>query len=391
VSLIGLILKEIGRRKTGFLLACFAVAFATAGVVFTETVSSAFEDAMRRVTKKMGTNILVLPSGVDPNAFWSGDTGTKLMKESLVKKLGESKINADHYIGKLQQKVMIDGHRAVLTGAMAEVGNVGKKKPWKKPLMAEVPSGECVLGKVIAERLGENGKVGASVGIQGKSFKVKKVFKHRGPVEDVRVFINIRDAQEMMGVGEKIHAVDALGCLCALDDYGGMVFTDIEQDIESALRDDQTVTATTYVSIAAARLETRLGAGLTRWLTFGVLSALAVLVIAFYMLSDVRARREELGMFLAVGFGPGRLITMFLAKLALIAILGAAIGFFAGSLGATRLVDPELYAKVAIRPKILWKLSAWSIAGALAISVLAGFFPTLLAARTDPADVLRKN
>jgi putative ABC transport system permease protein len=391
VNLISLIFKEIVRRKTGFLLACFAVTFATAGVVFTETVSTAFVDAMRRVTKKMGTNILVLPSGVDPNAFWSGDTGTRLMDESLVKKLGESKINADHYIGKLQQKVAIDGHRAVLTGAMAEVGNVGKMKPWKKPLMALVPRGECVLGNVIAERLGAQGKVGARLKIQGKSFTVKKVFKHRDPVEDVRIFINIRDAQEMMGVGRKIHAIDALGCLCAIDDYGAKIFTDIEQDIETALRKQQTVTATTYLSIAAARLETRLGADLTRWLTVGVLSALAVLVIGFYMLGDIRARREELGMFLAVGFGPGRLITMFLAKLVLIAALGAAIGFAVGSLGATKLVDPELYAKVAIRPKVIWRLFVWSVVGSLLVSLLAGIVPTLLAARTDPAEVLRKS
>jgi hypothetical protein len=313
------------------------------------------------------------------------------MDEGLVAKLGGSKINADHYIGKLQQKITVAGHRAVLTGAMAEVGNVGKQKPWKKPLMAEVPRGECVLGAAVAERLGPAGKPGAEVEIQGRSFRVSKVFKARGPVEDVRVFVNIRDAQEMMGVGRKIHAVDALGCLCAIDEYGGKVFTDIEQDIESALRDEQTVTATTYLSIASARLETRLGAGLTRWLTVGVLAALAVLVVGFYMLGDVRARREELGMFLAVGFGPDRLVTMFLAKLALIAVIGAVIGFAAGTLGATRLVDPELYAKVAIRPRTVWTLAAWSVAGALVVSMLAGILPTMLAARTDPADVLRKN
>jgi putative ABC transport system permease protein len=391
LSLIALIIKEIGRRKAGFLLACCAVAFATAGVVFTETISRAFVDAMRRVTKKMGTNILVLPSGVDANAFWAGDTGTKLMDESLVQKLGRSKINADHYIGKLQQKVSIDGHRAVLTGAMAEVGNVGKMKTWKTPLMAEVPSGECVLGAMIAERLGPRGKPGAQLEVGGRTFKVKKVFKSRGPVEDVRVFINIRDAQEMMNAPGKIHAIDALGCLCAIDEYGARIFTDIEQDIESTLRKDQTVTATTYVSIASTRLEARLGAGLTRWLTVGVLSALAVLVVAFYMLSDVRARRDELGMFLAVGFGPARLVTMFLAKLTVIALIGAAIGFLAGTLGAIRVVDPEIYAKLAIRPKPLWMLSVWSLAGALGVSVVAGIVPTMLAARTDPAEVLRKS
>ncbi|MHC4916241.1 MAG: ABC transporter permease [Planctomycetota bacterium] len=391
MNIISLILKEIARRKIGFLLACCAVAFAAAGVVFTETVSRAFVDAMRRVTKKMGTNILVLPSGVDPNAFWAGETGTKLMDESLVTTLGNSKINADHYIGKLQQKVSVDGHRAVLTGAMAEVGNVGKKKPWKKPLMAEVPSGHCVLGAMIAERLAEKGKVGAEISVGDRTFKVKKVFKPRGPVEDVRIFINIRDAQEMLGCGPKIHAVDALGCLCAIDEYGAKIFTDIEQDIEGTLRDEQTVTATTYISIAATRLETRLGAGLTRWLTVAVLSALAVLVVAFYMLSDVRARRDELGMFLAVGFGPGRLVTMFLAKLVLIAVVGAVVGFAVGTLGATRLVDPEIYAKVAIRPKPIWMLSVWSVTGALGVSLLAGVLPTMLAACTDPAEVLRKS
>ena len=80
----GLVVKEIARRKAGFVLACLAVALATAGVVFTQTLSSAFEEALRRITKDMGRNIAVVPAGADATALSAGESGTLLMDEALV-------------------------------------------------------------------------------------------------------------------------------------------------------------------------------------------------------------------------------------------------------------------------------------------------------------------
>jgi putative ABC transport system permease protein len=391
VNLLQLVFKEILRRKTGFLLACAAVAFAAAGVVFSETISKALQDAMRRVTKNLGTNILVLPSNIDANAFWAGQDGRRLMDQSLVTKLAESKIPADHFIGKVQQLISVDGNRAVLTGTMVEVGNVGRRKPWKKPMIAAVDPGKCVLGSAIAETLGKAD--GDFLTILGLKLQVHKVERSKGPIEDVRIFIAISEARQLMKIPPgKIHAIDALGCICAIGEYGPQTFPQIEQQIEKLLvEDNQTYAATTYTSIASTRMEARLATELTRQITVGVLSTLALLVVAFYMLSDVKARREELGMFLACGFGPGRLLFLLIGKLLLVAVIGAIIGFGAGTLAATDIIDPQIYAKFALRPKPDWMLFLWTLVGTTGVSLIAGVIPALLAVATDPAEVLRKN
>ena len=391
MNLIALVFKEIGRRKAGFALACGAVALAAAGVVYTETVSSAFVDAMRRVTKKMGHNILVAPKGVDANAFWAGESGVAEMDQDMVRKLAESTVSAEHFLGKLQVRIEIDGNRAVLTGTMREIGSVLKAKPWKKAMSSETPRGKCFLGSAIAARLGEKGQVGRTLtldgpGFTGRDFEIVKVLKTKSPGEDSRIFVNIADAQEMLGKPGRIHAIDALGCMCPIDRSGPSYLQEIERQIEELLPGTD---ATTYTSIASARMEARLGAGLTRWLTVGALSVLALLVMGFYLLSDVRERREELGMFLAVGFGPGKLVVMYMAKLCLIAVVGAALGFALGTVGAL-LTPVELLSKVAIRIAVVWPTALWSLVGALGVGLVAGILPTIAAARTDPAEVLRK-
>ena len=390
MSIFTLILKEISRRKAGFALACGAVALAAAGVVFTVTVNRALSEATRKNTLRMGTNILILPRKVDAAAFGRGESGVMEMKEDMVRKLAESKVPADHYIGKLQVRTKVNGQDALLTGVMREIGAVGKRK--KKPMGWDVPRGECYLGWSAAKRLGDDGEVGAKLSIMDREFRVGRIIESVSYVDDERIFINIRDAQELLGKPGRIHAIDALGCVCPIEGFDRYYLSGIERLIEVTLNkaSDMKVKVTTYRSIAEVRTQVRLGVGLVGTMTAGALLVLALLVVTFYMLGDVRARREELGMFLAVGFGPGKLVTMFLAKLVLVALVGAVLGFAIGSAGA-KYIDPGYYAKVNIKPQVLWDTAVWAILGALGVSLLAGIIPTLLAVRTDPAEVLRKN
>ncbi len=390
MSIFSLILKEISRRKAGFALVCGAVALAAAGVVFAVTVNRAYEDATRRNTLLTGPNLLVLPQQADAVAFWRGESGTLEMDEGLVKKLAASNVSADHYVGKLQMRTKINGKEILLTGVMREIGAVGKKK--KKPMGWDVLPDECYLGWYAAKRLGDAARVDATLNIMGRKFRVARLLESTSFVEDERVFVNLKDAQEMLGKSGRIHAMDAIGCLCPIDEFGKHYLSDIERAIEKSLNEGSgaAVEAYTCRSMAEVRVNTRIGGKIVGIMTASGLMVMAVLVMLFYMLGDVRARREELGMFLAVGFGPGKLVAMFLTKLVLVALVGAVLGFAVGSAGA-KYIDPGYYAKVNIKPRILWDTAVWAIVGALAVSLVAGIIPTLLAVRTDPAEVLRKN
>lgn len=401
MSTLGLVLREITRRKAGFVIACLAVAVAATGVVYTQTLSRAHVDALRRITVNMGSNILIVPAKADSSAMALGASGEVTMDDSLVAKIAASDVLAEHYVGKLQQRVdLTPGRAIILTGVMEELGSVGREKKQKAPLGYRVPVGKCFLGAAVAQRLGEKGKPGEKLTLMGREFEIAQVpgkeqgkdvmldaVKPMEPVEDLRVFINIRDAQELFNLPGQIHAIDALGCICPLGESKPTFLKDIAASIEKQLPGTK---AYTYRAKADARLKARQGTERASQLIVGALAVMAVLVIFFYLYSDVRERREELGMYLAVGFSPLRLAGMFLAKVLLVALIGAAIGYAAGSIGALY-IDAEKFATVGIRPQMDWVSALLAAGGALVISALAAVIPVLAAASTDPADVLRKN
>jgi putative ABC transport system permease protein len=382
MTVLELVYKELLRRKGGFLLACSAVALAGAGVVFTQTFNTGVTDAMRRITKSLGTNVLILPVETDVGSFWQGYAGAGEMPESYVQKIARSKVAAEHFIGKLQKRIELGGRSAVLCGISGEVGRVGMMKK-SMPSAYRPREEECYLGSSLAQRL--DAAVGQQVEVEGRSFRVGRVLKPVAPVEDITVFVNLHVAQEMMGKPGIISGMEALGCLCAIPEIGDTRYiTDVEMQIRNALPGTQVAS---YLRIARARLAARHATGLAGRMTVWTLAALALFVIAFYLYGDVRDRHAEIGMFMAMGVRPRRVALIFLTKLAVIAVIGGAVGFALGSFAAIK-IGPSAMGLIAIRPKVVWSTAMWSVAGALVLALLAGFLPTLMATRTDPAEVL---
>jgi ABC-type lipoprotein release transport system permease subunit len=383
VTVAELTAKEIFRRRGGFLLACSAVALAAAGVVFTQTFNSGLIDAMRRITKSLGTNVLILPVETDVGSFWQGYEGAGDMPESYVEKIANSRVSADHFIGKLQKRIELKGRAAVLCGVKGELGRIGMRKKKPMPTAYKPPRGECYLGSSLAKRL--DAKVGADLEVEGRHFKIGRILKAVAPVEDITVFVHLKEAQEMMDKPGVISGIDALGCLCPVPEVGDVRYlTDVEMQIRNELPGTQVIS---YLRIAQARLEARHATSLAGRMTVWTLAALAIFVIAFYLYADVRDRHAEIGMFMAMGLKPRRVALIFLTKLAVIAIVGGAIGFAIGTLAAIK-IGPSAMGLIAIRPRVVWSTALWSMAGALALSMVAGFLPTLIATRTDPAQVL---
>jgi ABC-type antimicrobial peptide transport system permease subunit len=135
--------------------------------------------------------------------------------------------------------------------------------------------------------------------------------------------------------------------------------------------------------VTAALSQERLVAMLSGF--FGALALLLAGVGLYGVTSyGVERRRTEIGIRLALGADPGRVLGLVLSRVAWLVALGVAAGAIAG-LWASRFIATLLF---GLEPRDPWTFVVAALILA-AVGALAAWLPALRASRTDPALVLR--
>jgi putative ABC transport system permease protein len=137
--------------------------------------------------------------------------------------------------------------------------------------------------------------------------------------------------------------------------------------------------------VDAALVQERIVAILSGW--FSVL-ALLLSALGLYGVTSyaVNRRRTEIGIRMAIGAAPARVVRLVLARVTILLGLGVVIGAGA-SVWASRLVAALLYGLEPRDPVTLVS----SAAVLAAVGALAGWLPAYRASRIDPAEVLRES
>jgi ABC-type antimicrobial peptide transport system permease subunit len=114
--------------------------------------------------------------------------------------------------------------------------------------------------------------------------------------------------------------------------------------------------------------------------------------IALLGFTNVRARREEIGVLRTLGVSAKGILAMFLSRHILVGVLGGALGFCAGVLAAVYFGAALEDTRIGITDMDLSVISllVLSVGGAAVLALIAGWIPTLTAIRQDPAEVLRE-
>ncbi len=243
-----LVIREICHRKLSFLMGVISVTTAVACLIGAQALLQAdrvitehllaqkqsevalaiaaregvvkqagadLEDAMRKHMLGLGFNILILPQAQSRSELLlNGMTAT--MPESYVDKLGQSDIvTVNHLLPSVTRRVLWpeQDREVILIGTRGEVPIQHRES--KKPLLEEVAEGKMVVGYEIGKELGL--KVGDTVLFQKQELTISATHPARGSSDDVTVWINLRQAQEVLGMQNLINAILALECECAGD------------------------------------------------------------------------------------------------------------------------------------------------------------------------------
>lgn len=424
MNLSRLVFREIRHRKPSFALGVLSVSVAVAFLVAslailqkhdarTEQIIAAkaveieqqmakLEDDYRKVMLKMGFNVMILPKDQNLSDLYADDFASKYMPEEYATRLAKSRVaTINHLLPSLQQKVKWPEYqRTVLL--MGVRGEVYLQSAQQKPLLDAAAPGTMILGQELARSFPL--KVGDKTKLMGREFTVAKINPERGNKDDITVWINLAEAQELLDKRGLINGILALDCTCDTVDR----LARIRSEIARILPDTQIIE---YASQALTRAEARQRAATEAQTSIQrekegraklrrereALAAVLVPVvvvgsavwIGLLALANVRDRRGEIGILRALGLQTRQILLIFLGKAVVIGLGGAAFGYLVGRTigalwrdapGATPLhvafVDPLLLVAVLVAAPLLAALASW--------------LPAMSATQQDPAVVLRE-
>ena len=423
MTLYRLVIKEILHRKLHFALGLLSVVIAVTCLVGALTLLRAhdrrteriirskeaetketmkkLEDDYRKIMKKLGFNVLILPKDQNLGDLYADDYASKYMPEAYVERLAQSRIlSVRHLLPSLQQKLKWPEQQRtiILIGVRGEVP-FAHKAP-KEPILVAVPTGTMVVGYELHRSL--NLSVGDRVTLLGGNFTVGKCNPERGNKDDITIWIDLKEAQELLDKKGKINGILALQCHC----YGARL-GQLRDEIARILPDTRVIEfASKIITRAEARdraadaakealeAEKKHRARLRgeREAFAAVLVPLVMVAsavwIGFLFFANVRERSAEIGILRALGVRSRRIFFIFLAKAMLMGFFGALLGYAAGSIGGAFWGD-AFHIK---EPMTLFDSGLFLLVlfGAPILSGLVSWIPAIMAAQQDPAVVLRE-
>src|SRR5262249_18487882 len=182
--------------------------------------------------------------------LYAEDYAARTMPEEYAERLAKSGVvTINHLLPSLRQRVFWKerGRTIILVGVKGELPIGGKAE--KKPLLDLVPPGTVAVGYELHASMGL--KQGETVTLLGKPFRVRELKRRpKGDSEDITVWLNLGDAQKLLGKEGWINEIKALECNCESPDRLG----DVRREIAKILPDTQVIEKETQ---ALTRAEAR--------------------------------------------------------------------------------------------------------------------------------------
>lgn len=404
MSTLQLLWKEALHRRLNSLLALSVVAVIVALIMMTSLLTDSFQretttrvsqldDEIRKTMKELGFNIFILPRDLNLAKFFEQDFGQVTMSQDLVTKLANAKdvVTINHLRPALIQKVEWpeENRQIILMGVKGVVPWTHRTNP-KKKLAEPVEAGVINLGHLLASQV--NAKPGATLVLQGREFKVGKIYQPRGNQDDITAWVDLATVQEIANQPGRINMIQALNCNCATID----ALAEIEAEISGVLGDEVKVIEMHSELIARAQARTKVAASGSQTVKYlkrvslmgsSILLALGSVILALMFFRNASDRIGEVGMLRAIGVTRSQILSLFLGKSGLLGFAGGIVGIGVGYVLAVVIASQmnELPA-----PVFIWSHALIVPFASAAVSVLATWIPVESITGKDPASILRE-
>jgi len=384
VRLIDVALTNLRRRKGRMALLVLGLALGAGTVVGLMAITATLKHDIGTKLDQFGANILVVPRSSNLTLSYGGltvgaaayDIGELSMADVERIRSIENAANLSAVAPKLLGAVRLRGQTVLMAGVVFE--QELKLKPWWTLEQGRIPTApdEALVGSRLAQLLGLS--AGSRAEVFGEPLRVVGVLAGNGSQDDDILFVDLPSAQHLLERPNAVSLVEvaALCNACPIERIIEEIGQALPQAQVTALRQAVTLRMETVRQLERFALAVSL-----------VVVVIGGLVVLTTMLGAVTERRQEIGLFRALGFRRQHVFQVVLSEVVLISLLGGGLGWLLGMVAAVGLT-PQI---AGVMAPVSWDplLALVGIGGALMIGVGAGFYPALQATRLDPTIALR--
>ena len=375
---------NIKRRKGKMLFLVLGLVIGIATVVTLLSITESMTKNIEERLNQFGANIVMVPKSENLSLNYGGiDVGgvNYQVQEFDQKKLPNIKTiknykNLSIIAPKVLGPVRVNNKNVLLMGVIFEE-ELALKTWWQKT-GGSFPQkeNEVILGSAVASLFGF--KIGDTINLSGKSFKVATILKPTGASEDDAIIASLNPVQTLLGKEGKLSMVE-ISAFCQ-----GCPITELTLQIAEKFPNAKVTAMKQAVMSKMQSIDMFRSFSLGISIIVIFIGSLLVLVT---MMGSVNERTREIGIFRAIGFRRGHVMQIILLEALLLGIIGGILGFVIGNLIAYGIIP--IVMKDGAFAGINVNLGIVSILMAVALSLLASLYPAFKASNMDPSEALR--
>ena len=383
MRLIDVTLRNLSRRKGRKLLLMAGLSIGVATVVALVAITGTMQADVAAKLDEYGANILIVPKANDLSLSYGGvavasaayDVGE--LTEADLDRINNIKNarNISVVAPKLLGAIPIEDQTVLVAGVRFD-DELRLKQWWEMEGSEPGSQDEALAGLRLARAL--DLRAGDSIELDGHSFRVAGILAENGSQDDDILFIDLGAAQRVMEKPQSVSLVEvaALCTECPVEDMVEQIGGVLPQARVTALRQAVTLRMETVGQLSRFALAVS-----------AVVVAIGGLVVLTTMLGAVAERKQEIGLFRALGFRRWHVMNIVLGEAALVSLAGGITGFLLG-MGAAVVLAPRL---ANLATAVIWNpwLALGAVGGAVLVGLLASLYPAISASRLDPTTALR--